>query len=199
MMVQRVFIVRHGETDYNAQHRWQGQIDVPLNALGLQQAEKLGTHFKNIDLDAVFSSDLSRAYETALAIAKPKGLDIIKDARLREMALGAFEGLTRPELDERFPQEVESWYASDDYAPPNGESRSQTLARAYEAWQELIAHEQYETILLLSHGGTMRQLLKKVIPNQMEGIRFGNTAISLLEKREDGWHGLLVSQTPHLD
>jgi broad specificity phosphatase PhoE len=198
-MVQRVFIVRHGETDYNAQHRWQGQIDIPLNALGLEQAERLGKHFKNIELHAVFSSDLSRAYHTALAIAKPKGLEIIKDARLREMALGDFEGLTRTELDERFPEEVESWYASDDFAPPKGESRNQTFARAFEAWQEMIAYEQYETILVLSHGGTMRQLLKKIIPSQMEGIRFGNTAISLLEKRNDSWHGLLVSQTPHLE
>jgi glucosyl-3-phosphoglycerate phosphatase len=197
-MVQRVFIVRHGETDYNAQHRWQGQIDVPLNALGLAQAERLAAHFANIELDAIISSDLERAYQTALAIAKPKGIEIIKDVRLREMALGDFEGLTRPELDVKFAQEVLDWYASEDFAPPNGESRLQTQLRILAAWQEIVTYKEYETILLLSHGGTMRQLMKHLIPTQMEGIRFGNTSISLLEKRNDEWHGVFLSQTPHL-
>jgi glucosyl-3-phosphoglycerate phosphatase len=198
-MVQRIFIVRHGETDYNAQHRWQGQINVPLNALGLAQAEKLGTHFADIELDAIISSDLERAYQTAFAIARLKGIQIVKDARLREMALGDFEGLTRPELDAKFAQEVINWYASDDFAPPNGESRMQTQARILAAWQEIVTYDEYETILLLSHGGTMRQLMKKLIPSQMEGIRFGNTSISLLEKHNDEWHGVFLSKTPHLE
>jgi broad specificity phosphatase PhoE len=198
-MVQRVFIVRHGETDYNAEGRWQGQIDVPLNALGLAQAEKLAAYFANTKLDAIFSSDLSRAYQTALAVANVKNLSIIKEARLREMALGEFEGLTRTELDEKFPQEVASWDASEDFAPPKGESRNQTRARMLEAWQELIAHDKHETILLISHGGAMRQLLTALIPAQMEKVRFTNTCISLLERQNDGWHGLLVCQTPHLE
>jgi broad specificity phosphatase PhoE len=199
-MVQRVFIVRHGETDYNAQHRWQGQIDVPLNPLGLAQAEKLAAHFSTIEIDAIFSSDLSRAYATAQKVAEIKNLPVIVEPRLREISVGVFEGLTREEIMQKYPTDLELWDTSEDFAPPNGESRVQVQERAYQIWLELIQQDDYETILISTHGAFIRMLYKNIAPHEYEKHKhIKNTSISLFERNEDGWKMIFVNQTPHLE
>lgn len=199
-MVQRVFIVRHGETDYNAQHRWQGQVDVPLNALGLEQAEKLAAHFADIELDAIYSSDLGRAYQTAQAVAAGKGLSVVKDKRLREISVGVFEGLTREELKRDYAQELELWDKDDNYVPPNGESRVQVQERAYKIWLELSALENYDTLLISTHGAFIRMLYKNLAPQEYDRLKhIKNTSISLFEKKDGEWQMVFVNQTPHLE
>jgi broad specificity phosphatase PhoE len=199
-MVQRVFIVRHGETDYNAQHRWQGQIDVPLNQLGLEQADKLAAHFADIEIDAIYSSDLSRAYETAQRVAAIKGLSVIQDKRLREISVGVFEGMTREELKVQYPEELEHWDKDESFAPPKGESRQQVQERAYRVWLELIQLNNYQTLLISTHGAFIRMLYKHLAPDEYEKHRhIKNTSISLFEKEDNEWKMKFVNQTPHLD
>lgn len=200
MSVQRVYIVRHGETDYNAEHRWQGHLDIPLNESGLEQAEKAAHYLKNESIDAIFASDLSRAFSTAQAIAKSQELEVIPEPRLREMNVGNFQGLTRSQLTERFPKELEQWNVDDNFAPPSGESRIQLQERAYVAWEDITNRKDLKSVMLVSHGGTLRMLLKKLLPpEQVDSLRFANTSISILEREKKVWKVVALNVTPHLD
>jgi len=200
MSVKRVFIVRHGETDYNAQHRWQGHLDVPLNENGKQQADALATYFADQSIDLIFSSDLKRAYDTAQAIATAKKMDIKKEKRLREVHLGLFQGLTRTQIQEAYPQEAFNWDNDDSFVVPQGESRVQLQNRAYAAWQSLTKSKDAKTIMLVSHGGTIRMLLQKLFPEKVAYIKLKNTSISIIERDEEGnWQPSALNTTPHLE
>ena len=98
-----LLLARHGETDWNRARRWQGHADRPLTDRGRAQAAALGDRLANIALDAVYSSDLRRARETAEAVALPHGLDVIELPELREVDVGSWEGLTRAEAEAKFP------------------------------------------------------------------------------------------------
>lgn len=200
MSVKQVIIVRHGETDYNVQHRWQGHLDVPLNQNGKQQAEALASYFADKAIDAIFSSDLKRAYGTALAIAKPKKLEVRKDARLREVKLGVFQGLTRTQIQEAYPHESFRWDNDDNFVVPQGESRVQLQKRAYEVWQDVTTHKNLTTVMLASHGGTIRMLLQKLFPEKVAYIKLKNTSVSIIERDEQGnWQAIDLNTTPHLE
>jgi broad specificity phosphatase PhoE len=99
-VVTTLLLARHGETDWNREHRWQGHAGPPLNDTGRRQALALAQRLPVVD--AVYSSDTERAYETAQIVAEPRGLEVRTDARLREVNFGLWEGLTRGEIDERF-------------------------------------------------------------------------------------------------
>ena len=101
--VTTILLARHGETDWNREGRWQGWADAPLNDTGRAQARELAEQLRSTPFDAVYSSDLSRAHETAEIVAAPHGVPVISDAGLREIDVGSWSGLTRAELQERFP------------------------------------------------------------------------------------------------
>lgn len=199
MVVERVLIVRHGETDYNVQRRWQGQLDVDLNTTGKQQAEALAKTLVNTPIDAVYSSDLRRAADTARIIAAPHKLPILHESGLREINVGVFQGLNRREIDERYPYEMYRWNNDDNYAPQGGESRFQLQERAFAAW-ESITQRNHRTILLVSHGGTIRLLLRRVIPSaQIDGLRFANTSLTILQYAgQSGWSVDRIADATHL-
>lgn len=200
MPIQQVIIVRHGETDYNAQHRWQGQLDVPLNKNGKAQAEALAKHLANEALDGVFSSDLKRCYDTARPIAKSKNLTVIPDKRLREVHLGLFQGLTRTQIQEVYPHKMMRWDNDDSYVITHGESRSQVQNRTFEAWQEIIKRDDMKTVMIVSHGGAIRMMLTKVLPQTTERLRFANTSFSILERDNiNTWQVRSINLTPHLE
>lgn len=200
MPIQQVIIVRHGETDYNAQHRWQGQLDVPLNKNGKAQAEALAKHLANEALDGVFSSDLKRCYDTARPIAKSKNLTVIPDKRLREVHLGLFQGLTRTQIQEVYPQKMMRWDNDDSYVITHGESRSQVQNRTFEAWLEIIKREDMSNIMIVSHGGAIRMMLTKVLPQTTERLRFANTSFSILERDSNNtWQVKSINMTSHLE
>ncbi len=161
--MKRLFIARHGETDYNLAQRWQGTSDIPLNEHGRGQASELATRIRGIGLVpvAVGGSTLSRAYETARIIAQELGLPMIApDARLRERSFGAFEGLTYAECAAQFP-EVFSRYRKDPSAVPDGaEAYDVVTARVRAAVLE--AANATPDALLIAHGGVMRALVNSV-------------------------------------
>jgi broad specificity phosphatase PhoE len=144
-----VLLVRHGETDWNREHRWQGWADVPLNELGRRQAAELAARLREVGLDAVYSSDLRRAFETAELVAAERGLRVIADPGLREIDVGSWSGLTRAEIDERFGG---VW-------PADAETDDAHAARVRGAAARILREHPGGTVLLVTHGGTIRALL----------------------------------------
>ena len=121
----RILAIRHGETAWNVEHRIQGQLDLPLNEAGRRQVQRLALAVADEGLDAIYSSDLARAMETAQAVARGCGRPIVADVGLRERGFGTFEGLSYGEINERWPAEAERWRRRDPtFGAPGGETLS---------------------------------------------------------------------------
>jgi probable phosphoglycerate mutase len=157
-----LFLVRHGETDWNAEGRWQGQTDIPLNAAGRAQALALAARLRGHGIATVATSDLRRARETAAIVAAELGLALdVVDHRLREQSFGDFEGLTARECEERFP---EAWARSlVDWrtTAPGGESGEAVLGRVVPALEAIAAPG--ATALVVMHGRALRTFVREVL------------------------------------
>jgi broad specificity phosphatase PhoE len=143
-----LLLARHGETDWNREGRWQGWADPPLNTTGRAQARELAEQLRATPFDAVYASDLSRAHETAEIVAAPHGVPVLIDRDLREIDIGAWSGLTRPEIDARFP----------DGSRPDGETREQHAERVLAAVTRIARDNAGRRVLIVTHGGTLRTL-----------------------------------------
>lgn len=155
-----IFLIRHGETAWNAEKRLQGHLDIPLNAEGERQAAALARALADEKFDAIISSDLGRALSTAQAVASAQGMPLSTDPGLRERCFGAFEGLLYEELEARFPQAHAQWRARDPHARyPDGERRAETFAefaqRAVDTVIRIAEKHQGQRIALFSHGGVL--------------------------------------------
>jgi broad specificity phosphatase PhoE len=156
---RHLLLVRHGETDWNAAGRWQGQTDVPLNTTGRSQALALAARLRAESVRAVAASDLSRARGTAEIVGEALGLEVaFVDAALRERAYGDWEGLTRSECEARFPEEWARHVADPRTPPPGGESTDALLARVVPAIHQ-AADRLASPALVVTHGGVMRAFL----------------------------------------
>jgi broad specificity phosphatase PhoE len=143
-----ILLARHGETDWNREGRFQGHADAPLNELGRAQARELAQRLASTSFSAVYSSDLSRARETAEILAVSHGVPVIVDPGLREVDVGSWSGLTRAEIAKRFP----------DAEHHDGETRDEHLARVLAAVERIAHGHSDERILIVSHGGSLRAL-----------------------------------------
>lgn len=197
--MKRILLIRHGQTDWNAEGRWQGQLQVPLNDAGLEQARLLGAYLHNHPITAVYSSDLSRAHATATYIAQPHQLLVKPDTRWRELHLGILQGLTTNEINTRHG-DVALKMRDDylDYVVPQGESRRAMQARAYEAFREIVAAEPGPEIAVVSHGGTIRVVLMKLFGDDIVQKSVRNTSISIIETDGEQHRLLETAITPHL-
>ena len=155
----RLLLVRHGETDWNLAQRFQGHSDVPLNQVGLQQAQALKDRLSDEIITSFYSSDLERAHETAKIIANRK-IDLQSDARLREVHFGDWEGLTYYEIQKKYPGQLAAW-EQDVYkvAPPNGETLEALASHTQSFLNDLLLNHKDETILIVAHGGVIRVLI----------------------------------------
>ena len=149
-----LILVRHGETDWNVQHRWQGHSDTPLNDAGRSQAGRLAAELDRVD--AVYSSDLSRARETAEILAERIGLEVRLDSRLRERSFGAWEGLTTEEIETSFPEEQRRWRAGLGRGAPDAEPFESFAARVGDFVDDVGRRHVDEEVLVVAHGGTIR-------------------------------------------
>jgi broad specificity phosphatase PhoE len=156
--VTRIHLVRHGETDWNRELRWQGHSDPPLNERGRDQARRLADALAPIPFAAVYSSDLSRASETAEIVASRLGLAVTVDPALREIDVGSWEGLTLEEIEARTPDAVARWEAKGEHGWEGGERHEQMAARVREAVYSIAARHEGEEVLVVSHGGPIRAL-----------------------------------------
>lgn len=160
MSARRVVLLRHGRTAWNAERRFQGQADPPLDEVGRAQAFEVAALIAALSPDVLVSSDLQRAQQTALPIAECTGLTVTTDARLRERSLGHWEGLTRDDVAERYPDEFSDWVAGRDVSRRGGETREQVAARALALFREL---PEVETAVLVTHSATAMALSSAVL------------------------------------
>jgi broad specificity phosphatase PhoE len=152
--VTTLLLVRHGETDWNRDGRWQGQSDTPLNEVGREQAVRVAEELDGIDV--VYSSDLARARETAEIVAERLGLDVELDERLRERSFGAWEGKTGPEIEAEFRDAHERWLAGDGPGADDAEAFASFGARVESFVEDVLMRHPDETVLVVAHGGSIR-------------------------------------------
>lgn len=159
-----ILLARHGETDWNRENRFQGHADPPLNRLGRGQAAELAAALAEEELAAVYSSPLQRALQTAQVVAEPHRLSPVTLDGLREVDVGSWEGLTRAEVERRYPEQFERWLH---YGQgwDDGESYEQMGERVLATLQRLASRHGGERILALTHGGPIRAALA-----QAEGV-----------------------------
>lgn len=157
VMEMTILLARHGETDWNRENRFQGHADVPLNDRGREQARALADDLASEGITAVYSSTLSRAFETAQIAADRLGLPVRTDPRLMEVDVGSWSGLTRDEIAGRWPQAFENWKAG--VAGWDGESYDDLGVRTLAALLEIAARHPGETVLAVAHGGAVRVTL----------------------------------------
>ncbi len=159
--VRTLILLRHGQTEWNATDRMQGQIDTDLTELGRRQAKEAARELVSRNAIAIVSSDLRRAFDTASALADHTDLPVVPDPRLRETNLGDWEGLTHLEVDADYPGARVSWRLDAAYTPPGGESKLEVGARSLPVVRELFTERQDwpgRTIILVAHGGLIAAL-----------------------------------------
>jgi probable phosphoglycerate mutase len=200
--ITRLLLIRHGETDWNRDARIQGQLDAPLNEVGRAQACTLATRLSGEGIEAVYSSDLSRACETAEIALAGSGLQIHRTADLREASFGAWQGKRWTDVEREFPQEV-SHYRRDygHYAPPGGESLTALRRRSVAAFHRIAGDHRGQTVALFSHGGPCRVILADVLSLDVTKVRrlgMSNASVHLVEMNGDEAWIALLNDTGHL-
>jgi broad specificity phosphatase PhoE len=169
-----LLLARHGETDWNRELRIQGSSDIELNELGRKQARFLAQELTDVDLDAIYASDLSRASATAAAVAATHGLEVKVDPRLRERSFGSWEGLTREDLDE-LPHGSHH----------DGETDDEVRERMLAAVRDIAAAHPGQQVLVVSHGGALNTLWHHALGVRIE--RWANCEVYKLALRDDGF------------
>ena len=202
-MNTRLCIVRHGETAWNAEHRVQGQLDVPLNATGLAQAQAIARALSREKFDAIYSSDLSRALQTAQPLAGLLGLPIVKDRNLRERHYGIFQKLTYAEVKARFPEDYARFEARDlDFSFRTGESLREFSERSIEIVKKIAEENRGKSIAVFTHGGVLDKLYRFVTGLPLEAARnFGipNCGINRLVLEDGHWSIECWADVAHLE
>jgi probable phosphoglycerate mutase len=152
-----ILLARHGESDWNRAKRWQGFADRPLTDLGRRQAEELADRLEGTELDAIYSSDLQRARETAEAVARRRELEVRTTPDLREVDVGSWSGLTRAEAEARYPEAYARWLHGGE-GWEDGETYEQLQARVVRAMTLIAAAHDGGQVLVVAHGGTIRAI-----------------------------------------
>lgn len=202
MHITRILAVRHGETDWNRDTRIQGHTDIALSDKGRWQAERLARALGEETITAFYASDLSRALETAAAVARAHGQTVKTHKGLRERAFGHFEGLTWAEIEAHHPQDALAWRKRvPDFAPPGGESLLQLRARVTAAVDELAARHPGEQVMLVAHGGVLDILYRAATRLELQAPRtwdLSNTAVNRLLWTPEGLSLVGWADTRHL-
>jgi len=172
--VTTLLLARHGETDWNRELRIQGSSDIGLNELGRRQAQYLAQELTDAELDAIYSSDLSRAQATAAAVAATHDLEVNLDPRLRERSFGSWEGLTREDIS-AFPAGSRH----------DGETDDEVRMRVLAAVEEIAANHPGQQVLVVSHGGALNTLWHHALGVRVE--RWANCAVYKLAVGDDGF------------
>lgn len=193
----RLLLVRHGQTAWNAELRAQGHSDIPLDELGLSQAEALGAAMALVEPCRILTSDLRRAKQTAEPIARSWGTEALEESRLRERSFGDWEGLLFSKIHEQMAGHDDPFGVR----PPNGESFRDVWNRLDPIVEQLQDAE--DDHLVVTHGGACGLLLAKLVRGSVEtsrSFRFGNTGVTELQRRPDGWFTIVrYNDTSHLE
>ena len=202
MTVNRVILIRPGETDWNRQGRWQGQVASSLNDYGRAQAYSLSRFIRNIGLSALYSSASRRAVETARILAAELGFEPIVDRRWCERDIGIWQGMT---LDEIRAWDIETYKHlvadRENYRVPEGESRADVRERVLAAFEDVLKEGRGSTIGILTHTTTTHVLLDSLLADySIDDTVIGNTAVTTLSHDDAGKWGLIaLNDLSHLE
>ena len=198
----KIIFVRHGQTEWNVLGRYQGQTDVALSPLGIEQAEKLAAHFPVDKIEAVYSSDLARAMKTASCVADRFGLTVEPRPELRELNFGDWEGLTYDEIVAKWPDALENFFQHPDVLEiPHGESFPKLRERALACVEEIVSRHPDQTVAVFAHGAILRTILTAALHMDLQyvwTIRQFNTAVNIVTYTEHGTTVELINGTGHL-
>lgn len=198
-----ILLVRHGETLWNQQGRMQGQQDSPLTELGVRQARLLARRLKDVPFVALYSSDLGRAYRTAVSIADETGHEIVSDVRLRERNFGIFEGLTNAEIKAWYPDDHAIFSRRDPhFIMPGGESALQFRDRCLSCLVEIAARHAGEVTVVVAHGLVLDAVYRAAHGMHIEqprGFPLLNCSINTFRYADGTWSALAMCDVTHLE
>ncbi|MFA7468174.1 MAG: alpha-ribazole phosphatase [Desulfotomaculaceae bacterium] len=201
----RIYLIRHGQTIWNKDAKFQGRADVPLSPQGMEQARALGNRLKGHKFGAFFSSSLSRAKLTAELVAEPHGQSVAVEVAkgLEELSFGDWEGLTFKEIQERYSDELAAWWAKPlDTRVPGGETLAELAERATAALKGIVDKYPDEHVVVVAHGGTIRSVVSTVLGldlNHYWRLRQDNASLTIIEFY--GWNKpilMLYNDISHL-
>jgi probable phosphoglycerate mutase len=196
-------LIRHGETDMNRELRFQGHLNVGLNAIGLEQARRLAGRMTGEKADAVYVSDLLRACQTAEPIAGTLSLPAVRETGLREQHFGRVEGMRVDDIQRDLPEAWAGWLRfEEDFAMPEGESTRAFHARVMEAVQRVCAAHPDQTVVVVTHGGVLDMIYRTARSLGLNGPRqseIPNAGFNRIKVREGGIDILAWADTRHLE
>ena len=178
----RLLLVRHGETGFNAESRIQGQLDAPLSEKGRWQARCLAAAFTRERVDAIYASDLSRAFETAQIVGAAVGREAQPRAGFREVGFGEWQGLTTATIQQQYPELYQQWRAEPiRFRPPGGEAIEAVLERSVAETRAILKNHGGHTVLVVAHGGVIRAMVCGLLGLPIDvypRLRVENTAVT---------------------
>ena len=199
----QLFVLRHGQTAWNAEQRIQGQRDVPLDAAGEWQAQRLARALAGVGISALYSSDLQRAQQTAAPLAALIALEPVLDRGLRERSFGSFEGCTYAEIEARWPEQALRWRQREPgFGPGGGEPLQAFYERSVQTVLRLAAAHPGQTVAVVAHGGVLDCLYRAAARIPLQGPRtweLRNAAINRLLWTPQGLALVGWNDCAHLD
>lgn len=194
--------VRHGETDFNAERRMQGHLDVPLSVTGRVQAQAAAARLADEPIDKIYSSDLQRALETARIIHEGREIELVTDLRLREFHMGTFQGMTLSEAREKHGDAWERFFIHDaDFALPGGQSRNQKQVEIASFMEEVVRSQAGGRMLVVTHGGILIAMLRHVLgipASHYFRVSIENTGIQRFRYKNETWQLVSWGEVDHL-
>lgn len=199
----KIILIRHGETTWNIEGRYQGQEDTPLSERGLRQGQLLAEALHKIHLDVCISSPLQRSYQTCKFCADLHSLPVTTDARLTEINHGSWEGVLAGDIAKRYPVEFAQWHTQPQLVqmPDGGESLEDVRKRARAAFDDYAATYADKTVLVAAHDAVNKAIICDLLGLDMSHfwqIKQDNTCINVLEYSEGSWRIVLLNSTNHL-
>ncbi len=198
-----IYLIRHGETEWNALGIFQGQKDPQLNDVGRNQARILANRLASVKFAAIYSSDLKRAHETATTVATLHHLPVIADKRIRERSFGIFEGYSKSELIEKYPDTFQALLeGKEGVVVPGGETEPEIMNRTVDFFMEIAHRHPAERILVISHGGVIKRFTKYVLgiaTNRANLSPIINTAINIFHVTDGQWILRTFGDTTHIE
>ena len=199
----RLILVRHGESTWNRERRIQGQLDPPLSEKGHEQARRVAGRLARGRIDALYTSDLLRASQTAAPIASALGVEARPMAGLREIFLGDWEGLHTDELAQRFPEAWDAWTREPSWdVVPRGEGATPFETRVTSVLDRLFEQHPQSNAIVVTHGGVIQIALHRVVGRPSHGLfpfRISNGSVSIVERRNGRMVIATVNDTSHLE
>jgi len=203
-MTTRLLLVRHGQTEYNAEVRFMGQRDIPLDAIGRVQSQAVAVRLSSERPSAIYCSGLTRAFDTASAMeaAIPTHPEVRIDGRLTEGGFGEWEGQLYASLKVSDPERLAAWEADRlNVAPPGGEPLQQIADRVQEAYRDILLNNMDKSVIIVAHGGSLQVLVALALGLPVQSYwKFAINNASVTELRVDEWGAVLhlLNDTSHL-